>query len=111
MASLKSLAGQTLWYGLSTIAARFLGYLQTPIITYLLVNQQGREAYGDFSVLYAGISLTNVLFTYGMETAFFRFVSTGEDKEKLFRTSFGSLLLSTILLSIIFILFRQPLAH
>ena len=111
MGSLKSLAGQTLWYGLSTIAARFLGYLQTPIITYLLVNQQGREAYGDFSVLYAGISLANILFTYGMETAFFRFASTGEDKQKLFRTSFGSLLVSTVLLSIAFILLRKPIAH
>jgi O-antigen/teichoic acid export membrane protein len=111
MASLKSLAGQTLWYGLSTIAARFLGYLQTPIITYLLVNQQGREAYGDFSLLYSGISLVNILFTYGMETAFFRFASAGEDKQKLFRTSFGSLLFSTVVLSTIFILFRQPIAN
>lgn len=111
MSSLKSLAGQTLWYGLSTIAAKFLGYLQTPIITYLLSNQQGREAYGDFSVLYSGISLANILFTYGMETAFFRFASSGTDKEKLFRTSFGSLLLSTIVLSLIFIALRKPLAH
>lgn len=111
MGSLKSLAGQTLWYGLSSIAARFLGYLQTPIVTYLLSNQAGREAYGDFSVLYACISLANILFTYGMETAFFRFASSGADKEKLFRSSFGSLLISTVVLSLILVALRKPLAH
>ncbi|PZF73036.1 polysaccharide biosynthesis protein [Taibaiella soli] len=61
--------------------------------------------------MYSCISLANILFTYGMETAFFRFASSGEDKEKLFRTSFGSLLLSTIVLSIICVLLRKPMAH
>lgn len=110
LASIKQLAGQTLWYGLSTIAARFIGYLQTPIITYLLQDRAGQAAYGEFSMLYAGISVLNVLFTYGMETAYFRFSATGGDRLALFRTSFGSLLLSTLFLSFVFILFRQPLA-
>jgi O-antigen/teichoic acid export membrane protein len=110
LASLKQLAGQTLWYGLSTIAARFIGYLQTPIMTYLLQDRSGQVAYGEFSMLYAGISVLNVLFTYGMETAYFRFSGSGEDREKLFRTSFSSLLVSTLVLSLIIHLFRQPLA-
>lgn len=111
MSSLKSLASQTIWYGLSNIAARFVGYLLTPIITYLLADTKGQEAYGEFSVLYAGISLVNVLFTYGMETAYFRFAAQKEDQENLFRTTFGTLLLSTIGLSILFIIFRQPIAN
>ncbi len=111
MSSLKNLASQTLWYGLSSIAARFIGYLQTPIITYLLPDSKGQQAYGDFSILYSGISLANIVFTYGMETAYFRFSANKEDKQTLFRTSFSTLLLSTLLLSVLFILFRQPIAN
>lgn len=110
MSSLKNLASQTLWYGLSNIAARFIGYLQTPIITYLLPDSKGQQAYGDFSILYAGISLANILFTYGMETAYFRFAAEKENKKDLFQTSFSTLLLSTFVLSILFILFRHPIA-
>jgi len=111
LASLKKLAGQTLWYGLSSIVARFLGYLQTPIITYILNDRRGQQAYGEFSIIYSGISLANIVFTYGMETAFFRYAAKSEDKQDLFRTAFGSLLCSTIVLSLLFILFRLPLAN
>lgn len=111
MSSLKNLASQTLWYGLSNIAARFIGYLQTPIITYLLHDNKGQQAYGDFSILYAGISMANIVFTYGMETAYFRFSAQKENKEELFRTSFSTLLLSTIALSALFIILRQPIAN
>lgn len=111
MSSLKNLASQTLWYGLSNIAARLIGYLQTPIITYLLPDSKGQQAYGDFSILYAGISIANILFTYGMETAYFRFAANKENKENLFRTGFSTLLVSTVFLSILFILFRQPIAN
>jgi O-antigen/teichoic acid export membrane protein len=111
MSSLKNLASQTIWYGLSNIAARFIGYLQTPIITYLLPDSKGQQAYGDFSILYSGISIVNILFTYGMETAYFRFAANKENKDVLFRTSFSTLLISTVCLSILFILFRQPIAN
>ncbi len=111
MASIKALAGQTIWYGLSNIAARLLNYLLTPLLTYILHTPQGQADYGDFSVLYAAIAFANVVFTYGMETAYFRFASVAtEDKKKLFETSFTSLLLSTLLLTGIVILFRAPIA-
>ncbi len=66
--------------------------------------------YGNFSSLYAGISFVNVVYTYGMETAYFRFSSTGTDQKKLFQTTFTSLLVSTILLSSLLIFFRLPIA-
>lgn len=110
MSHLKKLASQTLWYGLSNIAARFIFFLQTPIVTYLLKDVQGQQAYGEFTVLYTGISVLNILFTYGMETAYFRFSAQKEDPKKLFSTGFGTLLLSTLGLSLLFILFRQPIA-
>lgn len=66
--------------------------------------------YGNFSTLYAVLSFLNVVYTYGMETAYFRFSSAGEDRQRLFRTSFSSLLITTATLSILFFLFRVPIA-
>lgn len=111
MSSLKNLAGQTVWYGLSTIVARLIGFLLNPLITYLLNDPNGAIQVGEYSTLMSAIPFFNVLFTYGMETAYFRFSSSGVDKGRLFRTSFASLLVSTILLSFIMICFNRQLAH
>lgn len=110
MASLKKLAGQTLWYGVSNIAAKLLNQLLTPLLTYLLSQPAAMADYGNFGTLFAGISFVNVVYTYGMETAYFRFSSSGTDTRKLFRTTFTSLLISTFLLSVIIIAARQPIA-
>lgn len=107
MASLKKLAGQTVWYGLSNIGARFLNYILTPIVTYILHSKTQQAEYGDYSVLMASIAFVNVIYTYGMETAYFRFSITDTNRTKLFQTTFSSLLVSTIALSSLFFLFRQ----
>lgn len=111
MASLKNLAGQTIWYGLSNIAAKLLNVLLTPLLTYVLHTPKGQADFGDFSVLYAAISFANVIYTYGMETAYFRFANMpGVERGKLYQTSFGSLIISTIGLSALLLFFREPLA-
>ncbi len=111
MASLKKLAGQTVWYGFSNIAAKLLYQLMTPIITYILSKPAGMVDYGNFSILMTGISFLNVVFTYGMETAYFRFSSNGTDQKDLFQTTFSSLIISSTVLSAILILLRQPIAN
>src|ERR1043165_126240 len=82
MASIKNLAGQTIWYGVSTIAAQMINFLQNPILTYLLNDGRGRERFGEISFLYAIIPFANVIFTYGMTTAFFRFNNKTTDKDQ-----------------------------
>lgn len=111
MASIKKLAGQTLWYGLSNIAAKLINQLQTPIVTRLLHTPKQVSEYGDFSVLYACISFVNVLYTYGLETAYFRFSANGEDQDKLFQTVFTSIIASTLILSPVLIYFRLPISE
>ena len=111
MASLKKLAGQTVWYGLSSIAAKFLNQLLTPIITRALNESAGMADYGKFGSIMAYISFINVVYTYGMETAYFRFSSQATDKKNLFQTAFTSLIISTFALSILLICFRVPLAR
>ncbi len=112
MASLKKLAGQTVWYGLSNIAAKLLNYILTPLITYLLNSPQGNVDYGDVSMLYAAIAFANIIFTYGLETGYFRFSSKDNVEQKpLFQTLFSSLIGTTILLSLLLILFRIPISE
>jgi len=111
LASIKKLAGQTIWYGLSNIAAKLINQLQTPIVTRLLHTSRQVSEYGDFSVLYACISFVNVVYTYGLETAYFRFSASGEDQKKLFQTLFTSILLSTAILSPLIIFFREPISR
>lgn len=104
--SIKKLAGQTLWYGLSSIAARFINYILTPYLTYALTKAD----YGRMGAVYAAIPLMNVIFTYGMETAYFRFVQRKERTDDVNTTATISLLFSTIFLSIVLWLNQDFLA-
>ena len=105
--SIKSLAGQTVWYGASSIAARFLNYLLTPYLTAKLSG----PGYGDVSVIYAAIPFLNVLFTYGLETAYFRFSQKEEFKKDIYSTSSISIFISTIVLTGLLLLSHSSFAH
>jgi O-antigen/teichoic acid export membrane protein len=94
MSSIKKLASQTIYYGLSSIAARFINYLLTPYLTAVLTKQD----YGKMGAVYSMIPLFNIIFTYGMETAYFRFIQKKEKTESINNTITISLLCSTILL-------------
>ncbi|RYZ52224.1 MAG: polysaccharide biosynthesis protein, partial [Chitinophagaceae bacterium] len=109
MSGIKKLAGQTLWYGVSSIAARFLNYLLTPYLTNASVLRE--TFYGEMSLIYAAIPFLNILFTYGLETAYFRFSKTAEDEKEVYSTATLSLLGSTVLFTGILLLFKQPLAN
>ena len=82
-----------MWYGGSTIAARFLNYLLTPFLTYNLAE---RSDYGKIGLIYSLIPIFNVLFTYGFETAYFRFAGNKENKN-IYSTAAISLFFSTLL--------------
>lgn len=105
MSSIKKLAGQTMWYGVSSIAAKFINYLLTPYLTLKFSTSQ----YGEMSIVYAFIPFMNVIYTYGMETAFFRFANKA-DKKIVYNTTSVSLILSTVVLSFIFMSLQHPLS-
>jgi len=103
LSSIKKLAGQTFWYGMSSIAARFINYLLTPLLTYNLAH---REDYGKIGLIYSAIPILNIVFTYGFETAYFRFAGKDEHKEEIYSTASLSLLFSTILFTVVLWIFR-----
>lgn len=105
MSGIKKLAGQTLWYGVPTIASRFLGYLMNMALPFF-VAMPGKTA--DLVQVYTIIPFLNVLYAYGLETAYFRFSQT-HDKEKLYNTLSLSLLYSSIFFTVILLLCKDTL--
>ena len=100
MSQIKKLAGQTAIYGLSSIVGRLLNYLLVPLYTRIFAP----EAYGVVSEFYAYVTFLIVLYTYGMETAYFHFSNKQEHPEKIYSTSFSTLVMSSTLLSGILII-------
>lgn len=104
---LKKLAGQTAVYGLSSIVGRLLNWLLVPIHTRIFMPNE----YGIVTDLYAYVGFLLIFYTYGMETAFFRFAKEKKDTEKVYGTAQWSLLLSSLLLSGLLLFFAQPIAN
>ena len=104
----KKLFGQTAIYGLSSILGRLLNYLLVPLYTAVFVDPSD---YGVVSELYAWVAFLIVLLTFGMETAFFKFIQKEGQKEKTFATALISLLLVNGIFFIIIALFHQDLAR
>ena len=94
MSNIKKLAGQTFWYGFSSIFGRFINYLLTPLLTGIYSSAQ----YGDISILFAYAAFLNIVFTFGMETAYFRFNNRYPEKE-VYDTGQTVLICTTILLT------------
>ncbi len=94
-----------MWYGVSTMAGRLINYLLTPFLTYQFSTAQ----YGEMSLIYAIIPFMNVIFSYGMETAYFRFTKD-HPQDTVNNTAATSLLLTTLVLTGILILLADPIA-
>ncbi len=106
MSSIKKLVSQTAWYGLSSIAARFISYLLVPYLTYKFTE----SAYGEMSMVYSFIPFLNVIVSHGMETAYFRF-GTKENELKIYHTSSFSMLMVTALVIMALIHWSAPVAQ
>jgi O-antigen/teichoic acid export membrane protein len=94
LSGIKTLAKQTAWYGASNILSRFLNYLLTPLLTSVFASAD----YGKISTLFAYAAFLNIIFTYGLETAYFRFIQQ-EPEKKVYNTAFSSILISTLLIT------------
>jgi O-antigen/teichoic acid export membrane protein len=97
-----------MWYGVSSIFAKFLSYMLTP---YLTLKFKGTPEYGQYSLVYAAISFINVGVLFGLDYAFFRFISRKDLQKDLYSTLLISMFSSTTLITILLIVFRMPLAQ
>jgi O-antigen/teichoic acid export membrane protein len=106
LSSIKKLAGQTVWYGLPTITSRFIGY----ILNFSLAYIYHAVDTADLVTVYAIIPFLNILFTYGVETSYFRFVQN-KNKNELYSTLNISVVSTTILFTAILLFFNKELAR
>jgi O-antigen/teichoic acid export membrane protein len=106
MSTLKSLVSQTAVYGLSSIVGRMLNYLLVPIYTRVFIAGD----YGIVTQVYSYVALLNIVFTYGLETAFFRYYEKEKGNPLVYSTSLISILVSSLALAGIIILFSVPIA-
>lgn len=107
MSLIKKLAGETALYGLSSIVGRLLNMLLVPFYTRVLATT---NEYGAVIDLYATSAFLMVLFSYRMESAFFRFGTPKEDREQAYSTGMLSLFGTTAVIAATLLIFTQPIA-
>jgi O-antigen/teichoic acid export membrane protein len=105
---IRRLGSDTALYGISTILGRFLTFLLTPVYTHVLVP----DDLGVAATVYAFIAFFNVLYGYGMEGAYMKYVSTLEigDRRQNFTVPFLSVAATSILFSGLLVWQRGPAA-
>ena len=107
MSVFKKLFKQTFIYGLATVLPRVLAVILVPLYTTVMLP----EEYGIYSTLMAYLILGNVLLSYGMETAFFRFITKDADNQKIVQsTTLTSISVSTLVFLGITLLFTNQIA-
>ena len=81
-------------------------FFLVPLYTDLLP----KEEYGRVNVIFAYLIFFNVILAYGMETAFFRFYNTEENKKSVVETSMVSIFWSTLVFLAVALLFRNSVS-
>ncbi len=105
---LKKLASQTVIYGISSNLGRFLNYTLVYLHTAVFLPAE----YGIMSDFYAKAAFFNVIYTYGMETAYFRFVSKPEnDPQNIYNIVLSALLTSSLFFSVLLTIFASFFAN
>lgn len=107
MSLYKNLFKQTLIYGLATVLPRMISFLLNP----LYVDQLPKQEFADVSIIFAWLVFFNVILSYGMETAFFRFYTTEDNKIKVISTSTVSIFWTSIAFLGMTLLFRNTLSN
>ncbi|MEM1126302.1 MAG: polysaccharide biosynthesis C-terminal domain-containing protein [Bacteroidota bacterium] len=106
---LRQLASETAIYGVSNILGRLLTFLLFPFYTQVFTPDE----YGIVSIVYAAFIFLNIVYQYGMESAYLKYAAEAEtevDRQRVFSTALASLLASSAVLSLLLVALRGPFA-
>jgi O-antigen/teichoic acid export membrane protein len=108
MSKIRSLASDTVVYGVSTVVGRFLTFLLTPLYT----NYLSAEEIGQVAAIYAMIAFVNIAYSMGMETAFMRFYEREDDgaSRKAYTVAFTTIVVLGAAITGSILLFAGPIA-
>ena len=107
MSVLKRFVKDTAVYGLATILPRLMSFVLIGLHTEKLET----TGYAENTSFYIGAAFLNVLLTYGMETAFFRFFSKSENKERVYSTVLIALTISSCIAFVLLWLLKGPITE
>ncbi len=109
MNKLKSAFKQTVVYGIATVFPRVVSVLLVRLHTDKSVLEDISD-YGDLSIIFSYIILFNVLLSYGLETAFFRFFNSYKNKLSVVSTSSTSIIITSALFLVLGIFFTDQIS-
>jgi len=110
MNKFKQLASETAIYGLSSIIGKAINFILVPFYTSTAILRI--EEYGIVTELYSYVAVLNVLYLYGMETAYFRFTSKpGHGEKEIYSSVFSSVLITTAVLTLLLITSASPIIN
>ncbi|KGO89104.1 lipopolysaccharide biosynthesis protein [Flavobacterium suncheonense] len=107
MSLYKNLFKQTFIYGIATVLPRMISFLLNPLYVKYLPN---KSEFGEVTVVFAYMVFFNVLLSYGMETAFFRFYNKRDDKQEVVETTTLSIFWTSVAFLGLSLLFKNSLA-
>ncbi|MBN2029337.1 oligosaccharide flippase family protein [bacterium] len=108
--SIKKLTRHSAVYGIGHIVSRFLGFLLMPIHTNVFLPEEYRTP----TLLFAALAILNVIFSYGLDSAFLRFFIIEDSVKKkynIFSTAFWMILGTGVCFSSIMIFNPAPFSN
>ncbi|HPG39024.1 MAG TPA: oligosaccharide flippase family protein [bacterium] len=106
--SLKRLLKHSAVYGMGHILNRMIVFLLLPLHT----NVFNEAEMGVAGVMFSWLAIFTVVYTYGLDTAFFRFYileDSPEGKKRVLSTAFLTILGTSVLITCVFYLLANPL--
>ena len=79
MSVYKNLFKTTLIYGIATVIPKMIGFFMAPYH----IKWLPKDAYADYTLIFSWMMFFNVVLSFGMETAFFRFYNKKDNKPEV----------------------------
>ena len=101
------LASETAIYGVSSVVGRLITFLLVPFYTQFFAP----DVYGVVILVYTAFVFLNIVYTYGMESAYLKYASGKEGRERnqeVFSVATWSLLATSAVISFLLLSLRGP---
>ncbi|MEI7811065.1 MAG: polysaccharide biosynthesis C-terminal domain-containing protein [Ignavibacteria bacterium] len=97
MSKVKELTKDAAVYGISSVLSRFITFLLVPFYTHVI----SPDDYGIVNTTYAYIAFLNIVFLYGMDSAYLKYASLKKENERddVFSSPFLLVLFSSLIIT------------
>ena len=105
---LKELTKDTAIYGISTMVGRFLNFILVPLYTNIFLPAD----YGIIQLIYAYTAILNIVFIYGLDSAYLKFASfkdIGDEKDN-FSTPYIAIFIISLLISFLIVINSEAIS-